>query len=200
MYLCLSIPHYSILREKSHFLGVLTNWTHDTLAYPYHGIISPWVPDAVASTVVWFKESFTTVVKLTYTIAKALFTVVNTSISHYVEEDPQTALVVSALVFFGPDILLLPFSIFLRIFGFGGSGIIGGSPAARYQSQIYGGNTPSGSLFSFLQSMGMRYDFMTTRSRLLMMIRWLAGWVFIHTVCHIVWKELDIALVFDGDI
>ncbi|KAJ7364824.1 hypothetical protein DFH08DRAFT_278070 [Mycena albidolilacea] len=102
-------------------------------------------------------------------------------------EHPHTALVVSGFIFLGPQILLLPlmiiqavFLLILAILGFGASGVVGGSPAARYQSLCYGGNTPASSLFAILQSIGMKYHTVTLSNWVLATIRLLAGLLFVY--------------------
>ncbi|KAJ7813438.1 hypothetical protein B0H13DRAFT_2141984 [Mycena leptocephala] len=102
---------------------------------------------------------------------------------------PHAALVVSASIFLGPQILLLPlfilqavFFLLLTILGFGASGVVGGSPAARYQSLCYGGNTPASSLFAILQSIGMKYHALTLSNWVVATIRLVAGLVFIYVV------------------
>ncbi|RDB14653.1 hypothetical protein Hypma_016409 [Hypsizygus marmoreus] len=98
------------------------------------------------------------------------------------KQHPYVALFFATLIFLGPWILLLPlfllqafFFVILYILGFGLSGIIGGSPAALYQSFCYGGDTPSSSMFAMLQSTGTHYNVGTTSNGLLLTIRLLAG-------------------------
>jgi hypothetical protein len=55
-----------------------------------------------------------------------------------------------------------------------------GSPAARYQSLCYGGNTPASSLFAILQSIGMKYHTVTLSNWVLATIRLLAGLLFVY--------------------
>ncbi|KAJ6453070.1 hypothetical protein C8R45DRAFT_1039414, partial [Mycena sanguinolenta] len=106
-----------------------------------------------------------------------------------IKEHPQITVIVSAFIFLGPQILLFPllviqaiFLFLLAIIGFGARGIVGGSPAANYQSLCYGGNTPASSLFAILQSIGMKYHAVTLSNWVLAIIRLLAGVIFVYTV------------------
>jgi hypothetical protein len=91
------------------------------------------------------------------------------------------------------------FLLILAILGFGAGGVVGGpsnhiihllflsdiwyllgSPAARYQSLCYGGNTPASSLFAILQSIGMKYHTVTLSNWVLATIRLLAGLLFVY--------------------
>ncbi|KAJ7753916.1 hypothetical protein DFH07DRAFT_823609 [Mycena maculata] len=71
-----------------------------------------------------------------------------------VRDNRGATLGASALVYFAPALLWLPVMI-LTSLGFGVAGIIRGSPAAAYQSHVYGGFTPASSFFAKLQSLGM---------------------------------------------
>ncbi|KAJ6464670.1 hypothetical protein C8R47DRAFT_69798 [Mycena vitilis] len=102
---------------------------------------------------------------------------------------PYTALIVSASIFLGPQIFLLPLFILqallfllLAVIGFGTGGIDGGSPAARYQSMCYGGNTPASSLFAILQSIGTKYHAVTLGNWVLAIVRLGAGLVFVYVL------------------
>ncbi|KAF7323519.1 hypothetical protein MKEN_00571500 [Mycena kentingensis (nom. inval.)] len=97
---------------------------------------------------------------------------------------PKTSLLVSATIFLGPQIVLLPILLLqlvllgvLLLLGFGTRGIVAGSPAAGYQSLFYGGNTPAGSTFAVFQSFGMKYNAVTLSSWVLALVRLFAGGV-----------------------
>ncbi|KAF8073999.1 hypothetical protein FPV67DRAFT_1650734 [Lyophyllum atratum] len=110
-----------------------------------------------------------------------------------VKQHPYTALSISFFIFLGPWILLLPlflmqafFFVVLSVLGFGLSGIVGGSPAALYQSLCYGGHTPSSSIFAMLQSSGTHYNVGTVSSPVLLGIRVVAGVVGLYVLIAII--------------
>ncbi|OBT68772.1 hypothetical protein VE03_02079 [Pseudogymnoascus sp. 23342-1-I1] len=70
----------------------------------------------------------------------------------WVGEHPGMAEVAAVIVAMGILVVIAPWVV--EGLGFGGLGVRLGSFAARWQS-TYGGATPGGSLFSFLQRMGM---------------------------------------------
>ncbi|KAK0504345.1 hypothetical protein EDD18DRAFT_1099542 [Armillaria luteobubalina] len=110
-----------------------------------------------------------------------------------VKENPRLTLIISIIIFFGPWILLIPlfiiqgaFFLVLTIIGFGVSGIVGGSPAALYQSLCYGGHTPAASVFAFLQSTGASYNGFTVSNVVLTFIRVLAGLVTVYMILSMI--------------
>ncbi|KAJ7716316.1 hypothetical protein B0H14DRAFT_3012976 [Mycena olivaceomarginata] len=178
MYLPGSLP-YSLpgLHDASYYLLDVAHADGDD----YYTLIAGWAATVLA----WFKESFTVVAKWihdTIPVIAAWLVDASATASQPIKEHPHTALVVSGFIFLGPQILLLPlmiiqavFLLILAILGFGASGVVGGSPAARYQSLCYGGNTPASSLFAILQSIGMKYHTVTLSNWVLATIRLLAG-------------------------
>ncbi|GLB38682.1 hypothetical protein LshimejAT787_0505470 [Lyophyllum shimeji] len=119
------------------------------------------------------------------------------SVGHAVTEPlrqhPYKALFWCLLTFLGPWILLLPllllqafFFVVLLILGFGLGGIIGGSPAALFQSFCYGADTPANSLFAMLQSTGTHYNVATVSSGVLLTIRVLAGVLGLYVLVWII--------------
>ncbi|KAJ6574593.1 hypothetical protein B0H19DRAFT_1371581 [Mycena capillaripes] len=78
------------------------------------------------------------------------------TIVNLVKKHRRLTLLVSALLCVVPGLLILPV-IILTALGFEYMGIRQGSPAAAYQSNVYGGFTPASSLFARLESAGMRY-------------------------------------------
>ncbi|KAK0462076.1 uncharacterized protein EV420DRAFT_1528769 [Desarmillaria tabescens] len=78
------------------------------------------------------------------------------------------------------------FFIVLTVIGFGVSGIVGGSPAALYQSFCYGGHTPAASVFACLQSTGMSYNGFTVSNVVLVIIRVLAGLVAVYMILSMI--------------
>ncbi|KAF8881190.1 hypothetical protein CPB85DRAFT_1340609 [Mucidula mucida] len=77
------------------------------------------------------------------------------------------------------------FFIVLTILGFGVAGIVGGSPAALWQSFCYGGHTPAHSVFSCIQSTGMSYNKFTASNWVLAVIRCAAGAVAVYVLVSI---------------
>ncbi|KAJ7067675.1 hypothetical protein B0H15DRAFT_958238 [Mycena belliarum] len=117
-----------------------------------------------------------------------------TIVSHSAKENSHAALLISASIFLGPQIILLPliilqavFLLLLGLLGFAANGIVGGSLAARYQSLCYGGNTPASSVFAIFQSIGMKYNVVTLSNWVLAVIRLLSGLVFVYVVVGMVW-------------
>ncbi|KAK0445692.1 hypothetical protein EV421DRAFT_284314 [Armillaria borealis] len=109
------------------------------------------------------------------------------------QANPRLTLIISIIIFFGPWILLIPlfiiqgaFFIVLTIIGFGVSGIVGGSPAALYQSFCYGGHTPAASVFACLQSTGASYNGFTVSNVVLVLIRVLAGLVAVYMILSMI--------------
>ncbi|KAK0187721.1 hypothetical protein F5146DRAFT_1141188 [Armillaria mellea] len=109
------------------------------------------------------------------------------------QANPRLTLFISIIIFFGPWILLIPlfiihgaFFIVLTVIGFGVSGIVGGSPAALYQSFCYGGHTPAASVFACLQSTGTSYNGFTVNNVLLTFIRVLAGLVAVYMILSMI--------------
>ncbi|KAJ7028438.1 hypothetical protein C8F04DRAFT_1265971 [Mycena alexandri] len=144
-------------------------------------VIASWFKNFFASAVNWGRETWPSVAAW---IAEAA-----TSASEPIKAHPHVFLLTSAFIFLGPQILLLPLFIlqaiallFLTVIGFGARGIVGGSPAARYQSLCYGGNTPASSLFAILQSIGMKYHIITLGNWVLAVVRLLAGMLFVYVV------------------
>ncbi|KAK0243861.1 hypothetical protein EDD85DRAFT_177783 [Armillaria nabsnona] len=110
-----------------------------------------------------------------------------------IQANPRLTLIISIIIFFGPWILLIPlfiiqgaFFIVLTIIGFGVSGIVGGSPAALYQSFCYGGHTPAASVFACLQSTGASYNGFTVSNVVLTFIRVLAGLVAVYMILSMI--------------
>jgi len=180
---------YSILHEASYFLGAGAG---NAGGDDWYTVIAHWVSNAWAAVVTWSKKVFAAVMKWAHeTIPVVTDWLANavTSASQPIKEHPHATLIVSASIFLGPQILLLPllilqgiFLLLLSIIGFGASGIVGGSLAARYQSLCYGGNTPASSLFAIFQSIGMKYHIVTLSNWILGTIRLLAGLVFIYVM------------------
>ncbi|PBK97263.1 hypothetical protein ARMGADRAFT_631572 [Armillaria gallica] len=109
------------------------------------------------------------------------------------QANPRLTLIISIIIFFGPWILLIPlfiiqgvFFVVLTIIGFGVSGIVGGSPAALYQSFCYGGHTPAASVFACLQSTGASYNGFTVSNVVLTLIRVLAGLVAVYMILSMI--------------
>ncbi|KAJ7739496.1 hypothetical protein B0H14DRAFT_2990816 [Mycena olivaceomarginata] len=71
-------------------------------------------------------------------VAAGLMEMDEHAIVKLVRENREATLGVSTLVYFAPALLWLPAKI-LTSLGFGVAGIIQGSPAAAYQSHVYGG-------------------------------------------------------------
>ncbi|KAF7364720.1 hypothetical protein MVEN_00341800 [Mycena venus] len=181
------IPQYSVLHETSYFFSLGQADDDD-----YFTIIARWLSSAWAAIVSWVKKSFTVVKNWThdkFPAVVAWLADAAASTSQPIKEHPHTALIVSGFVFLGPQVILLPlfilqaiFLLLLTVLGFGARGIVGGSPAARYQSLAYGGNTPASSLFAILQSIGMKYHTVTLSNWVLAIIRLVAGVVFVYVV------------------
>ncbi|KAJ6585550.1 hypothetical protein B0H19DRAFT_424070 [Mycena capillaripes] len=158
----------------------------------WYTVFTHWVSNVWAAVMTWFKKVFEVVMKWTHEtipVVTAWLTDAMTSASQPIKEHPHATLIISASIFLGPQILLLPllilqgiFFLLLSMIGFGASGIVGGSPAARYQSLCYGGNTPASSLFAIFQSIGMKYHIVTLSNWVLAMIRLLAGLVFVYVM------------------
>ncbi|KAJ7456724.1 hypothetical protein B0H11DRAFT_223198 [Mycena galericulata] len=166
---------------------------NDVWTSPQFDDRSPTIIEAIAQ---WFSDVFTAVVKWLNKAFTATLDWINdnwpdaaNAAVQPLKEHPRVALLISALIFLGPQILLLPllilqgvFLLVLTLLGFGVQGIIGGSPAAGYQSLCYGGNTPAASLFAILQSIGMKYHVVTLGNWVLAIVRLLAGLVFLYVV------------------
>jgi len=155
--------------------------------------IARWVSKAFAASVNWLNNIFTAAFTWIHdTAVPAVGTWLAdaaTTASELLMQHPIVALITSALVFLGPQVLMLPllilqgiFLLVLTLLGFGVHGIVGGSPAAAYQSLCYGGNTPAASLFAILQSIGMKYHVVTLGNWGLAVVRLLAGVVFVYVV------------------
>jgi len=103
-------------------------------------------------------------------------------------QHPYWSLFISLLVFLGPWILLLPLFLIqtvISLVGFGAAGIT----AASFQSIVYGGHTPSASLFAMLQSIGMRYNVGTISNGVLLVMRVIAGVVAAYIVFGVILVE-----------
>ncbi|KAJ7069157.1 hypothetical protein C8F01DRAFT_1111704 [Mycena amicta] len=141
-----------------------------------------WSETAFATALEWMKEHWPLVVEGFIVVTKPL------------NDHPITALIVSGTIFLGPQILLLPifliqlvFLVILAIIGFGTSGIVAGSPAAAYQSLVYGGMTPAGSMFAIFQSIGMKYNLVTLSNWVFAVVRLVAGSVFVYVLYILFW-------------
>lgn len=128
-----------------------------------------------------------------YTKASEWFIPVGHAAIELLRQHPHAALFIALLIFIGPWILLLPlfllqafFFVVLYVLGFGLSGIVGGSPAALYQSFCYGGHTPSSSIFAMLQSTGTYYNVGTASNWLLLAIRIMAGVLGLYVLIAII--------------
>ncbi|KAJ7738384.1 hypothetical protein B0H16DRAFT_1729960 [Mycena metata] len=186
----LSIPQQSIFAQAvawRHFGSGGNAGTED-----YFTAIWGWILKAGAAITSWFKNVFTSVVdwvRETWPSVATWIAEAATGASEPIKAHPHVVLLTSAFIFLGPQILLLPLFILqaialllLTVLGFGTRGIVGGSPAARYQSFCYGGNTPASSLFAILQSIGMKYHTMTLGNWVLALIRLVAGMLFVYVV------------------
>jgi len=187
----LSLAQYSIFHEtSSYFLSVAPSGGDD-----WYTRITHWLSNAWTAIVAWVKQSFTAVmnwIRETYPVVIAWLADAAASASLPIKAHPHATLVVSGLILLGPHVLMLPlfilhaiFLLLLTVLGFGARGIVGGSPAARYQSMYYGGNTPASSLFAILQSIGMKYQTVTLGNWVLAVIRLGAGIVFVYVVLGI---------------
>nr|GAT45401.1 predicted protein [Mycena chlorophos] len=141
------------------------------------GIALGWLKGVAQATGVWMEEHWPLVTEALRQASKP------------VNDRPLPFVLVSAGIFLGPQILLVPlialhllFLFLLALIGFGTRGIVAGSPAAGYQSLYYGGNTPTGSLFSIFQSMGMKYNVVTLGNWVFAVIRLVAGIVFVYSL------------------
>ncbi|KAJ7738355.1 hypothetical protein B0H16DRAFT_96527 [Mycena metata] len=167
--------------------AVIASWFKNVFAS-----VVDWIRETWPSVASWFKNVFAFAVdwiRETWPIVAAWIVEAATSASELVKAHPHVVLLTSAFIFLGPQILLLPLFILqaiallvLTALGFGARGIVGGSPAARYQSLCYGGNTPASSLFAILQSIGMKYHAMTLGNWVLAFIRLVAGVLFVYVV------------------
>jgi len=146
-----------------------------------------------ASTVVfnWLKMVFAAGVNWARDMSLDIWAWLCDSAPQPFRDHPHATLLISALIFIGPQILLLPililhgiFFVILTVLGFGVRGIVGGSPAAFFQSRCYGGNTPASSAFALFQSIGMKYNAVTLSNWVLAIIRLLAALLF---VCVVIW-------------
>ncbi|KFY77066.1 hypothetical protein V499_03471 [Pseudogymnoascus sp. VKM F-103] len=84
--------------------------------------------------------------------AKDVVETAKRDVEGWIGEHPVMAGVVAMIVALGVLMVVAPWVV--EGLGFGGLGVRLGSFAARWQS-MYGGATPGGSLFAFLQRMGM---------------------------------------------
>ncbi|KAJ7274015.1 hypothetical protein C8J57DRAFT_1314254 [Mycena rebaudengoi] len=162
-------------------IGVSFGNAEDTKNYLLHlwNVMVSWLSDAFSAVMKWISDEAPIIVSAVIQPCK---------------DHPYWALGVSGVIFLGPQILFLPlfivhaaFFFVLMILGFGISGIVGGSPAALYQSLCYGGNTPSASLFAILQSIGMKYHAVTLGSWLLAVVRLIAALVFLYVAFFVLW-------------
>ncbi|KAJ7490642.1 hypothetical protein FB451DRAFT_1220570 [Mycena latifolia] len=159
-----------IIHWISHTSGVVVNWLKNAFAF-----VGKWAHDTMPVVGAWLADAASTT-------------------SQPVKEHRHATLLISALIFLGPQIILLPllilqgvFLMLLAVLGFGVRGIVGGSPAARYQSLCYGGNTPASSVFAIFQSIGMKYHQVTLSHWVLAIIRLLAGLLFVYVVLGMIW-------------
>ncbi|KAJ6622564.1 hypothetical protein B0H10DRAFT_2013309 [Mycena sp. CBHHK59/15] len=162
--------------QFTNLLKVIAQWVADTFA-----AIGAWFPRAWAATMQWGAG--------VASVALAGLCDAGAAVDRPLQAHPLWALACSGMIFLGPQLLILPllivqgaFFIVLTFLGFGISGIIGGSPAALYQSLCYGGNTPASSLFAIMQSLGTQYHAVTLSNWVLAIIRLLAGVVFVYVV------------------
>ncbi|KAJ7256861.1 hypothetical protein B0H12DRAFT_487245 [Mycena haematopus] len=183
MYLPWSIPRYPILHET-----LLSFSGGHVDGDEYYTPIARWVSDVWAIILSCFKDSFSAVMKWTHDTFPVIVAWL-ASASQPIKEHPQSTVIVTGLIFLGPQVFLFPliaiqaiFLLLLSVVGFGARGIVGGSAAASYQSLCYGGNTPASSLFAILQSIGMKYHIVTLSNWVLATIRLLAGLVFVYAV------------------
>jgi len=154
-------------------------------------IVSVW-PDVVA----WFtkvSEQISEFVTTEYPVVVEFTANALRWVDGWVSPHPWIVFAISMTVFIGPWILLLPllflqilFGAFLGILGFGVAGIIGGSPAASFQSAYYGGMTPAGGLFSMFQSLGAHYH-VATLNPLLLIIRVVAAVFSLFVLFRYIW-------------
>ncbi|KAJ7621875.1 hypothetical protein DFH06DRAFT_767353 [Mycena polygramma] len=187
MYLpTLLVPQYTILHEYILRAGnsgngdrytIIVRWVSHTWA-----VLLAWLKKASTATMNWINDALPVVAAWMTEALQPL------------KAHPHIALIVSASIFLGPQILLLPlfilqavFFLLLAVIGFGAGGIVGGSPAARYQSMCYGGNTPASSLFAILQSIGTKYHAVTLGNWVLAIVRLGAGLVFVYVLLGITW-------------
>ncbi|KAJ7069178.1 hypothetical protein C8F01DRAFT_1111798 [Mycena amicta] len=140
----------------------------------------------------WSKTAFATALEWMKDLVVEAFIVVTKPLNDH----PIIALIVSGIIFIGPQILLLPiivvqlvFRVILTIIGFSTRGIVAGSPAAAYQSRAYGGRIPAGSRFAIFQSIGMKYNRVTLSSWVFALVRLGAGIVFGYVLYILLWKE-----------
>ncbi|KAK7048715.1 hypothetical protein R3P38DRAFT_2871094 [Favolaschia claudopus] len=162
----------------------------------YYTTIVRWLSQAWTAVVAFVKENFNASVKFIKENFPAVLAWLSGAfeyLSQPIKAHPHASLIISAFIFLGPQILLLPLiilhAVFILIFaaiGFGARGIVGGSPAAQYQSLYYGGNTPAGSLFAIFQSIGMKYHVVTLSHWILACIRLLAGGIFVYVAVGLI--------------
>ncbi|KAJ7163473.1 hypothetical protein C8R43DRAFT_989752 [Mycena crocata] len=201
MYLPLNLPQFAVFQAAS-FVDPHGGDPDNHFDKLYKAIVQ-WILNAFTAAINWLKAALKTAVNWIKTAWMAAvawihdtwpqivtwLTATAATASQPLKEHPHVALATSGLVFLGPQILLLPlvliqsvFLLLLTVIGFGVSGIVGGSPAARYQSLCYGGNTPASSLFAILQSLGMKYNIVTLSNWYLAIVRLLAGFLFVYVV------------------
>ncbi|KAJ7133472.1 hypothetical protein C8R44DRAFT_24003 [Mycena epipterygia] len=176
--------------------------------------IARWLSSAFSAVIAWVKHAFAAAVdwtRDTLPIVYAWLLDAAATASQPVKAHRHAVLLASALIFLGPQIILLPllilqavFFMLLAVVGFGVNGIVGGalhilshcrlahnvctgSLAARYQSLCYGGNTPASSIFAIFQSIGMKYHAVTLSHWVLAIIRLLAGFLFVYVVLGMTW-------------
>ncbi|KAJ7705019.1 hypothetical protein B0H17DRAFT_1193502 [Mycena rosella] len=168
----------------------------DHLANIY-AAVARWISHAFAAVVAWLKTAFAAVaawVHDTLPVVIAWFHDTLPIVTQPVKDHRHATLIISALIFLGPQIILLPllilqgvFLLLLTVLGFGAGGVVGGSPAARYQSLCYGGNTPGSSIFSIFQSLGAKYQTVTLGHWVLAIVRLVAGVMFVYVVIGMIW-------------
>ncbi|KAJ6583852.1 hypothetical protein DFH09DRAFT_1143667 [Mycena vulgaris] len=198
MYLPISLsssPQSSLQAASNYFYAGDIN--HGDPFGDIYAAVARWISHAFSVVLSWSKNAFTAGLSWARDAMPAIRAWLSdavTTASQPVEEHPHATLLISGLIFLGPQIFLLPllilqgvFLILLTILGFGVRGIVGGSPAAGYQSLCYGGNTPASSIFAALQSVGMKYHTVTLSSWVLAIIRLLAGLVFVYVVLGLTW-------------
>ncbi|KAJ7769111.1 hypothetical protein DFH07DRAFT_1058192 [Mycena maculata] len=153
----------------SYFLGVHggSGDDDDRFAKIYKTVVR-WISKVFTAFVNWLDKTCTAVLAWIHDDVGPWLADAAVTASQPLKQHPHAALIISALIFLGPQVFLLPLLLLqgvclllLTVLGFGVNGIIRGSPAAGYQSLCYGGNTPTASLFAILQSLGMKYHVVT---------------------------------------
>ncbi|KAJ7160229.1 hypothetical protein C8R46DRAFT_365386 [Mycena filopes] len=183
----LSLPQQAVFWQVG--AGYFLDGDDTDGAKDYFTAIWRLVCKAAAAVANWIRGIFATAVNWVRKTWPAVAAWFATAVSEPLKAHPHAALVISGLIFLGPQIFLLPLFILhaialllLTALGFGVHGVVGGSPAARYQSLCYGGNTPASSLFAILQSIGTKYNTVTLGNWVLALIRLAVGTLFVYVV------------------